>query len=115
MRKLIQKLENVSKVVIAIVSACTAVMGVLIGIYHGIYRLNQTADSIVKAVTSVENNSRFTRININYDIAMAEQQLTERGDIDRLQMKKLLLYKQDLKLEPEQSINIDYLKSKTKY
>lgn len=115
MMKLLQKMENISKSVLAVTSAGMAIFGILVGIYHGIYRLNKTADAIVKTITSVENNTKFANININYDIALAEQQLLEQGSIDRLQMKKLILYRTDLELEREQRVNIDYLENKSKY
>ena len=115
MKKMLLKLETVSKSVIAIITAGTTILGVLIGIYHVIYRLNQTANSLVKSLPVIENNMKFTDISVDYDIALAEKQLLEQGSIDRILMKKLLLYKKDLKLTSSQITNINYLESKTRY
>lgn len=115
MMRLLQKLETVSKSVIAIIGAGTAITGVLLGIYHGIYRLNQTASNIVKTLPLVENNKKFKEINLDYDILLAEKQLVENKDVDRILMRKLLRYKKELKLESDHQSRIDYLESKTKY
>ena len=115
MRKMLQKLESVSKTVVAIITAVGTILGVLLGIYHGIYRLNQTANNLVKSLPIVENNMKFADINIDYDIALAEKQLAENGCIDRILMRKLLLYKKDLNLTSSQIANITYLESKTRY
>lgn len=115
MRKMLQKLESVSKTVVAIITAVGTILGVLLGIYHGIYRLNQTANNLVKSLPIVENNMKFADINIDYDIALAEKQLAENGCIDRILMRKLLLYKKDLNLTSSQITNITYLESKTRY
>lgn len=115
MKKLLQKLETVSKSVIAIITAGTTILGVLLAIYHGIYKLNQTASNLVKSLPVVENNMKFAVINIDYDILLAEKQLSEKGYIDRILMKKLLLYKEDLNLTSTQITNINYLESKTGY
>ena len=115
MRKMLQKLETVSKTVVAIITAVGTILGVLLGIYHGIYRLNQTASNLVKSLPIVENNMKFADINVDYDIALAEKQLAENGCIDRILMRKLLLYKKDLNLTSGQITNINYLESKTKY
>lgn len=115
MKKMLLKLETVSKSVIAIITAGTTILGVLIGIYHGIYRLNQTANNLVKSLPTIENNMKFADISIDYDIALAEKQLLEQGSIDRILMKKLLLYKKDLKLTSSQITNINYLESKTRF
>lgn len=115
MRKMLQKLESVSKTVVAIITAVGTILGVLLGIYHGIYRLNQTASNLVKSLPIVENNMKFADINVDYDIALAEKQLAENGCIDRILMRKLLLYKKDLNLTSSQITNITYLESKTRY
>lgn len=115
MRKMLQKLETVSKTVVAIITAVGTILGVLLGIYHGIYRLNQTANNLVKSLPIVENNMKFADINVDYDIALAEKQLAENGCIDRILMRKLLLYKKDLNLTSSQITNITYLESKTRY
>lgn len=115
MRKMLQKLETVSKTVVAIITAVGTILGVLLGIYHGIYRLNQTASNLVKSLPIVENNMKFADINVDYDIALAEKQLSEEGHIDRILMRKLLLYKKDLNLTSSQITNINYLESKTRY
>lgn len=115
MRKMLQKLETVSKTVVAIITAVGTILGVLLGIYHGIYRLNQTANNLVKSLPIVENNMKFADINVDYDIALAEKQLSEKDCIDRILMRKLLLYKKDLKLTSSQITSINYLESKTKY
>lgn len=115
MLKVLQKLETASKSVVAIITAGGTIIGVLLGIYHGIYKLNQTANNIVKTIPLVENNTRFSDISIEYDIALAEKQLAEHGEIDRILMRKLLLYKKDLKLTSGQVTNINYLESKTRY
>lgn len=115
MRKMLQKLETVSKTVVAIITAVGTILGVLLGIYHGIYRLNQTASNLVKSLPIVENNMKFADINVDYDIALAEKQLAENGCIDRILMRKLLLYKKDLNLTSSQITNITYLESKTRY
>lgn len=113
--KMLQKIENASKSVIAATTAVGAIMGILAGIYHGIYKLNQTANNIVRTIPIVENNSRFADINVDYDISLAEKQLAEQGNVDRILMRKLLLYKKDLKLTSGQITNINYLESKTRY
>ena len=115
MRKLLQKLETASKTVVAITTAVGTILGVLLGIYHGIYKLNQTANNLVKSLPVIENNMKFADINIDYDISLAEKQLSEQGYVDRILMRKLLLYKKDLKLTSSQVTNINYLESKTKY
>ena len=115
MRKILLKLETVSKSVMAIVTAVGTILGVLLGIYHGIYKLNQTANNLVKSLPIVENNSKFADINVDYDISLAEKQLAENGCVDRILMRKLLLYKKDLMLTSSQVTNINYLESKTKY
>lgn len=115
MKKLLQKLETASKTVIAIVTAGTTILGVLLAIYHGIYKLNQTASNLVKSLPVIENNTRFTAISIEYDIYLAEKQLSEKGYIDRILMRKLLLYKEDLNLTSSQVTSIKYLESKTGY
>lgn len=115
MKKLLLKLETVSKSVMAIVTAVGTILGVLLGIYHGIYKLNQTVSSLVTSLPIIENNSKFADISIDYDIALAEKQLTEQGCVDRILMRKLLLYKKDLKLTSSQITNINYLESKTRY
>ena len=115
MDKVISKIENISKGVIAIVTGAGTILGVLIGIYHGIYKLNQTANNLVKSLPVIENNMKFADINVDYDIALAEKQLAEKDCIDRILMRKLLLYKKDLKLTSSQITNINYLESKTRY
>lgn len=115
MQKLLQKMENVSKSVIAIITAVSAVFGVLLGIYHGIYKLNQTVSIVLTTIPVIEQNSKFAKINIDYDIALAEQQLIEKSEVDRILMRKLLLYEKDLTLTSNQSTSINYLKSRTKY
>lgn len=115
MKKLLQKLETASKTVVAITTAVGTILGVLLGIYHGIYKLNQTANNLVKSLPVIENNMKFADINIDYDISLAEKQLAENGCVDRILMRKLLLYKKDLKLTSSQVTNINYLESKTKY
>ena len=91
MKKLLAKIENISKSVIAATTAVGAIMGILAGIYHGIYKLNQTANNIVRTIPIVENNSKFADINVDYDISLAEKQLSELGSVDRILMRKLLL------------------------
>lgn len=115
MKKILQKLETVSKSVMAMITAVGAIVGILIGIYRGIHRLNHTANYIAKTLPLVKNNSKFTDINIEYDILLAEKQLAESGNIDRILMRKLLLYKKDLKLTSSQTTNINYLENKSKY
>lgn len=115
MDKVISKIENISKGVVAIVTGAGTILGVLIGIYHGIYKLNQTANNLVKSLPVIENNMKFADINVDYDIALAEKQLSEKDCIDRILMRKLLLYKKDLKLTSSQITSINYLESKTKY
>lgn len=115
MDKVISKIENISKGVVAIVTGAGTILGVLIGIYHGIYKLNQTANNLVKSLPVIENNTKFADINVDYDIALAEKQLSEKDCIDRILMRKLLLYKKDLKLTSSQITSINYLESKTKY
>ena len=115
MDKVISKIENISKGVVAIVTGAGTILGVLIGIYHGIYKLNQTANNLVKSLPVIENNMKFADINVDYDIALAEKQLSEKDCIDRILMRKLLLYKKDLKLTSSQITSISYLESKTKY
>ena len=115
MKKMLQKLETVSKSVMAIVTAVGTILGVLLGIYHGIYKLNQTVSNLITSLPIIENNMKFTDINVDYDIALAEKQLSENGYIDRILMRKLLLYKKDLMLTSSQITNINYLESKTKY
>ena len=115
MDKVISKIENISKGVVAIVTGAGTILGVLIGIYHGIYKLNQTANNLVKSLPVIENNMKFADINVDYDIALAEKQLSEKDCIDRILMRKLLLYKKDLKLTSSQITNINYLESKTRF
>lgn len=115
MMKVLKQLESASKTVVAIITAGGTILGVLLGIYHGIYKLNQTANNLVKSLPVIENNMKFADINIDYDISLAEKQLAENGYIDRILMRKLLLYKKDLKLTSSQITNINYLESKTKY
>ena len=115
MDKVISKIENISKGVVAIVTGAGTILGVLIGIYHGIYKLNQTANNLVKSLPVIENNMKFADINVDYDIALAEKQLSEKDCIDRILMRKLLLYKKDLRLTSSQITSINYLESKTKY
>lgn len=115
MMKVLKQLESASKTVVAIITAGGTILGVLLGIYHGIYKLNQTANNLVKSLPVIENNMKFADINIDYDISLAEKQLAENGCIDRILMRKLLLYKKDLKLTSSQVTNINYLESKTKY
>lgn len=115
MIKVLQKIENVSKTVVAIITAGGTILGVLLAIYHGIYKLNQTANNLVKSLPVIENNMKFADINIDYDIALAEKQLAEQGNVDRILIRKLLLYKKDLKLTSGQITNINYLESKTRY
>ena len=115
MMKVLKQLESASKTVVAIITAGGTILGVLLGIYHGIYKLNQTANNLVKSLPVIENNMKFTDINVDYDIALAEKQLSENNCIDRILMRKLLLYKKDLKLTSSQITNINYLESKTKY
>lgn len=113
--KVLKQLESASKTVVAIITAGGTILGVLLGIYHGIYKLNQTANNLVKSLPVIENNMKFADINIDYDISLAEKQLAEQGCVDRILMRKLLLYKKDLKLTSSQVTNINYLESKTKY
>lgn len=115
MKKMLQKLETVSKSVVAIITAAGTILGVLLGIYHGIYKLNQTVSSLITSLPVIENNSKFADINVDYDISLAEKQLAEEGHIDRILMRKLLLYKKDLNLTSSQITNITYLESKTRY
>ncbi len=70
MDKVISKIENISKGVVAIVTGAGTILGVLIGIYHGIYKLNQTANNLVKSLPVIENNMKFADINVDYDIDM---------------------------------------------
>ena len=113
--RLLQKMENISKSVVAIITATSAVIGVLLGIYHGIYSLNKTVKSVVKAIPLLEEHNRFLEITVDYDIYLAESQLNEKGGIDRLLMRKLVQYESELALTSEQLNNIKYLKSKSKY
>ena len=113
--RLLQKMENISKSVVAIITATSAVIGVLLGIYHGIYSLNKTVKSVVKAIPLLEEHNRFLEISINSDIYLAEYQLNQTNNIDRLLMRKLLRYESEISLTSEQLNNIKYLKSKSKY
>ncbi len=115
MMKVLKQLESASKTVVAIITAGGTILGVLLGIYHGIYKLNQTANNLVKSLPVIENNMKFADINIDYDISLAEKQLAEQGCVDRILMRKLLLYKKDLKLTSSQITSINYLESKTEY
>lgn len=115
MMKVLKQLESASKTVVAIITAGGTILGVLLGIYHGIYKLNQTANNLVKSLPVIENNMKFADINIDYDISLAEKQLAEQGCMDRILMRKLLLYKKDLKLTSSQITSINYLESKTEY
>ena len=115
MKKMLQKLETVSKSVMAVVTAVGTILGVLLGIYHGIYKLNQTVSNLITSLPIIENNMKFADINVDYDILLAEKQLSELGEVDRILMRKLLLYKKDLKLTSSQITSINYLESKTKY
>lgn len=115
MRKIFKKIENVSKSLMAIVTAGGTIIGVLLGIYHGIHKLNETASSLLKSLPVIENNMRFSDINIDYDILLAEKQLAEKGKIDRILMRKLLLYKKDLRLNSAQLTSINYLETKSHY
>lgn len=113
--RLLQKMENISKSVVAIITATSAVIGVLLGIYHGIYSLNKTVKSVVKAIPLLEEHNKFLEISINSDIYLAEFQLNQTNNIDRLLMRKLLRYESEISLTSEQLNNIKYLKSKSKY
>lgn len=113
--RLLQKMENISKSVVAIITATSAVIGVLLGIYHGIYSLNKTVKSVVKAIPLLEEHNRFLEISINSDIYLAEYQLNQTNNVDRLLMRKLLRYESEISLTSEQLNNIKYLKSKSKY
>ena len=115
MRKILQKLETVSKSVVAIITATSTIVGVLIGIYHGIYSLNKTVKSVVKAIPLLEEHNKFLEISINFDIYLAEHQLNQTNNVDRLLMRKLLRYESEISLTSEQLNNIKYLKSKSKY
>ena len=113
--RMLQKMENISKSVVAIITATSAVIGVLLGIYHGIYSLNKTVKSVVKAIPLLEEHNKFLEISINSDIYLAEHQLNQTNNIDRLLMRKLLRYESEISLTSEQLNNIKYLKSKSKY
>lgn len=115
MRKILQKLETVSKSVVAIITATSTIVGVLLGIYHGIYKLNKTVTAVVQVIPLLEEHNRFLEITVDYDIYVAEKQLNEKGGIDRLLMRKLVQYESELALTSEQLNNIKYLKSKSKY
>lgn len=115
MMKILQKIENVSKTVMAIITSGIAILGVLLGIYRGIYKLNVTASDIVKTIPTVANHSSFIDISIDYDIMLAEKQLLNEGEIDEVLMRKLLSFKEDMKISKTQMANIRYLESKTKY
>lgn len=115
MRKLLEKAKNISESVVAIISATSVVVGVLIGIYHGIYKLNKTVTSVVQAIPLLEEHNKFLEIQVDYDIYLAEVQLTQNKEIDRLLMRKLLQYESELGLTSEQLNNIKYLKSKSKH
>ncbi|MCF2611655.1 hypothetical protein [Fusobacterium perfoetens] len=115
MRVLLEKMKNISESVIAIVTATSVIIGVLLAIYNGIYRLNQTVTSVVKAIPLLEEHNRFLEITVDYDIYLAESQLNEKGGIDMLLMRKLVQYESELALTSEQLNNIKYLKSKSKY
>ena len=115
MKNIIEKTNTFIKKIVEIIKAGGLILGVLIGIYHGIYNLNKTVNSLIKSLPMVENNTKFADISIDYDISLAEKQLSEQGCVDRILMRKLLLYKKDLKLTSGQITNINYLESKTKY
>lgn len=115
MRVLLEKMKNISESVIAIATATSVIIGVLLAIYNGIYKLNQTLTSVVQAIPLLEEHNRFLEITVDYDIYLAENQLNEKGEIDRLLMRKLVQYESELALTSEQLNNIKYLKSKSKY
>lgn len=115
MRALLEKMKNISESVIAIATATSVIIGVLLAIYNGIYKLNQTLTSVVQAIPLLEEHNRFLEITVDYDIYLAENQLNEKGEIDRLLMRKLVQYESELALTSEQLNNIKYLKSKSKY
>lgn len=115
MKKMLHKLETVSKSVIAVVTAVGTILGVLLGIYHGIYKLNQTVSNLITSLPIIENNMKFADINVDYDVLLAEKQLSDSGEVDRILMRKLLLYKKDLTLTSAQLTSINYLESRTKY
>lgn len=115
MMKMFQKIKNISESVVAVATATSVVVGVLLGIYHGIYKLNKTVTSVVQAIPLLEEHNKFLEIQVDYDIYLAETQLTEKKQIDRLLMRKLIQYESELGLTSEQLNNIKYLKSKSKY
>ena len=115
MKNMLEKTNTFIKKVTEIIKAGGLVLGVLVAIYHGIYNLNKTVNNLVKSLPIVENNMKFADINIDYDISLAEKQLAENGCVDRILMRKLLLYKKDLMLTSSQVTNINYLESKTRY
>lgn len=115
MRVLLEKMKNISESVIAIATATSVIIGVLLAIYNGIYKLNQTLTSVVQAIPLLEEHNRFLEITVDFDIYLAENQLNEKGEIDRLLMRKLVQYESELALTSEQLNNIKYLKSKSKY
>lgn len=115
MKNMLEKTNTFIKKVTEIIKAGGLVLGVLVAIYHGIYNLNKTVNNLIKSLPIVENNMKFADINIDYDILLAEKQLAENGCVDRILMRKLLLYKKDLMLTSSQVTNINYLESKTRY
>ena len=115
MKVLLEKMKNISESVIAIATATSVIIGVLLAIYNGIYKLNQTLTSVVQAIPLLEEHNRFLEITVDYDIYLAENQLNKKGEIDRLLMRKLVQYESELALTSEQLNNIKYLKSKSKY
>lgn len=115
MKNMLEKTNTFIKKVTEIIKAGGLVLGVLVAIYHGIYNLNKTVNNLVKSLPIVENNMKFADINIDYDILLAEKQLVENGKIDRILIRKLLLYKKDLKLNSAQLTSINYLETKSNY
>ena len=115
MKTTLEKMNIFLKKIVEIIKADGLILGVLVAIYHGIYNLNKTVSNLVKSLPIVENNMKFADISIDFDIALAEKQLMEKGYIDRILIKKLLLYKKDLKLTSAQIANINYLETKTSY
>lgn len=115
MKNLINKTNAFLNKITEIIKAGGLVLGVLIAIYHGIYKLNQTVNTLITSLPIIENNMKFADINVDYDILLAEKQLSESGEVDRILMRKLLLYKKDLTLNSAQLTSINYIESKTRY
>lgn len=113
----LEKIEKKLKSVSGIIMAVSSILGVLIGIFVAIIRLNNTVDKVTTMLPLVQEHSLFVSYEVDELITVAYRKIGNYEEIPREAIAKLLLYRDTLPktLTYKQIMDINYIEKHTIY